>query len=335
MTNTLVSQSEFDRIKGALFLALELVALESVVSTAVLPLNIIAILRGLPDIIAQIHRLVSAIEQVAAGFGQAERTVASFFVDERLGITEAAAVALVPLVKLTSLPGSVWVRSAGAAAMVSAPQTIGQFANQLLVVSKQTKPQIRIDTFVVGTAKRFVVYIPGTKSFIGGQFDMRTNTLELAGKRSPVEQAVEMALRKVGAGVGDRVTIVGHSLGGLVAMNVAKRSATGQVPYRVDNVIEIGSPNGLSSTSVSARVLSIEGSNDFVPVADALPMQSNINTLLLDQKGADPFTAHELSTYVKQIGSTGDALQRNSEAMRIDAASGTSQYFDLGVRSFG
>ncbi len=336
MTNTLVSQSEFDRIKAALFLALELAAIESVVSTALLPINVITILRSLPDIIAEIHRLVSAIEQVAAGFSQTEHTVASYFVDERLGITEVAAAALVPLVRLISEPGSVWVKTASPAATVSAPQTVSQFANQLLVVSKQSKPQIRIDTFDLGQSKRFVVYIPGTRGFIGGQFDMRTNTLELAGQRSTVERAVEIALRKAGAGAGDRVTIVGHSLGGLVAMNVAKRSASGQVAYTVDNVIEIGSPNGLSSTNVSARVLSIEGTNDFVPVADALPPQSTITTVMLDQSNKDPVSAHELDTYVKQLSaeSNNPDLRQSSEVMRINATSGTSQYFDLGVRGF-
>ncbi|GGM33957.1 hypothetical protein [Microbacterium saperdae] len=101
--------------------------------------------------------------------------------------------------------------------------------------------QVRIEQYVMtdGT-KRYMAYIKGSQSVgIGGAepWDMRSNTQLYTGEKSASYQATLDALEAAGAEPGDRVDIVAHSQGGVIAAHLAMESE-----YDVQVQMTAGSP---------------------------------------------------------------------------------------------
>lgn len=97
-------------------------------------------------------------------------------------------------------------------------------------------------SYADGTS-RYVVYIKGTQTFapgdMGGRepWDMKSNTELYAGHTAASYEATIAAIESAGAEAGDRVDVVGHSQGGLIAAHVAMQS-----DYDVGVAILAGSP---------------------------------------------------------------------------------------------
>ncbi|MFJ6793564.1 hypothetical protein [Streptomyces sp. NPDC091268] len=120
-------------------------------------------------------------------------------------------------------------------------------------------------------AVRHVLLLPGT-SFgllsnstpqdMVGAFDglLRTDTT--------YTRAVKKLLLRAGIPAGSELMIVGHSLGGLTAMNLAgdvELSST----YRVTHVITLGSPiDGKRPADHTTRVISLVNNHDVIPMLD-------------------------------------------------------------------
>jgi hypothetical protein len=77
-------------------------------------------------------------------------------------------------------------------------------------------------------------------------------------------RAVAEALRRAGVPSGSELMVVGHSQGGITAMNLAAAGG-----YRVTHVIAAGAPIA-NKRSAGARVLSIENRGDLVPALDGV-----------------------------------------------------------------
>ncbi|MBN9621075.1 MAG: alpha/beta hydrolase, partial [Actinobacteria bacterium] len=127
--------------------------------------------------------------------------------------------------------------------------------------------------------------ITGTKSWTlaptSDITSLTTNGRALVGERTAYEEGVFAALRQAGVGPHDEVMLVGHSEGGVVAVNAA-RDAARSGEFDVTHVITAGAPIGLVVGQVPSRVqvLALENSTDVVPHLDgaANPDRPNVTT---------------------------------------------------------
>lgn len=130
--------------------------------------------------------------------------------------------------------------------------------------------------------RRVVVDITGTKSWAltptPDITSLTTNGRALVGERTAYEQGVIAALRDAGVGPADEVMLVGHSEGGLVAVNTA-RDVTRSGEFDVTHVITAGAPIGLVVGQLPSRVqvLALENTSDVVPHLDGVANPDRIN----------------------------------------------------------
>ena len=158
--------------------------------------------------------------------------------------------------------------------------------------------------------RRVVVDIPGTKdwslaSHNGDVTSIATNLRALHGATTTYERGVLEAMRRTGVRPDDDVLMVGHSEGGLVAVNAARRAAaTGE--FRVRQVVTAGAPLGLIAGSVPAgvNVLALETDGDVVPHLDGAenPDRLNITTVTAHRRYGDVIANHRLDeTYLAAV----------------------------------
>jgi hypothetical protein len=140
---------------------------------------------------------------------------------------------------------------------------------------------VRILTLPDGT-RRAIVDITGTKCWTPlptpDVTSLTTNGRALAGEQTAYEQGVLAAMHRAGVRAGDEVLLIGHSEGGMVAVNAA-RDATARGEFTVTHVITAGAPLGLIASSLpgSVRVLALENSRDLVPHLDGVENPDRIN----------------------------------------------------------
>lgn len=138
--------------------------------------------------------------------------------------------------------------------------------------------------------RRVIVDIPGTKSWDplpnGDVTSFSTNARALLGERTAYEQGVLTALTRAGVTPTDKVMLVGHSEGGMVAVTAA-RDAMRSGRFTITHVITAGSPIALSVGQVPSgvQVLALENKHDFIPHLDgsANPDEPNITTVTVDR----------------------------------------------------
>ena len=136
-----------------------------------------------------------------------------------------------------------------------------------------------------------IVDIPGTKELTpkpGKDSDvvnMGTNARAIEGQTTTYEQGVIDAMRKAGVRPGDDVMLVGHSLGGMIAVNTA-RDLTNSHEFHVTHVVTAGAPIGIDLKSLpsTVQVMAIENESDLVPQLDGAtnPDRPNITTVTID-----------------------------------------------------
>ena len=141
------------------------------------------------------------------------------------------------------------------AAAGSPPRRLTDIVADLALRNDDTRHgeiDVRILTMPDGTRKA-IVDITGTKSWTPHPgpdvTDLTTNVLALAGRRTAYEAGVLAAMRQAGVGRHDDVMLVGHSQGGLIAVNAA-RHAAGR--FRITHVVTAGAPVGRLVGSVPA-----------------------------------------------------------------------------------
>jgi hypothetical protein len=131
--------------------------------------------------------------------------------------------------------------------------------------------------------RRVIVDVPGTKdwSLAGDNPDVTslvTNLRAIAGEVTTYEQGIVEALHRAGVQPGDDVLLVGHSEGGMVAVDAAQHlAATGE--FHVSHVVTAGAPIGLVAGGVPSDVdvLAIENDGDVVPHLDDAPNPDRLN----------------------------------------------------------
>jgi hypothetical protein len=192
--------------------------------------------------------------------------------------------------------------------LARAPDSIEAFVANLHSTDDRGENLIRVDLL---PDSLFIAYIPGTQIWAAtagkNPFDATSNVAAMAGPNlAATERGVQEALRQAGAGRHDRVILVGHSQGGIIAANLASRegvqSHDAKAPgtqFRVVGLITAGAPIGHLRDRVGVPTLSLEHTNDLVPHLDGQknPIKENWATATRQVK-ADGLTGpHELSRY--------------------------------------
>jgi pimeloyl-ACP methyl ester carboxylesterase len=116
-----------------------------------------------------------------------------------------------------------------------------------------------------------------------------TDLRAMAGLNTSYEEGVMQALDAAGVGPHTDVMLVGHSEGGIIAINTA-RDAVRSGRFRVTHVVTAGSPIGEVSDELprSVQVLALENDDDVVPATDSAdnPEDPNITTVhVADEPG--------------------------------------------------
>jgi pimeloyl-ACP methyl ester carboxylesterase len=131
---------------------------------------------------------------------------------------------------------------------------------------------VRVDA-VRDTAGRraWVVSVPGTSTWspVPGRdpFDLTSDLRTMGGRDNAARQQVLAAMRVAGVPKDEPVLLVGHSLGGMVAAQVAADPAA-RNEFRITHLVTAGSPVASSGVPDDVQVLSIEHDHDLVPALD-------------------------------------------------------------------
>jgi pimeloyl-ACP methyl ester carboxylesterase len=130
--------------------------------------------------------------------------------------------------------------------------------------------------------------------------------------------------------------LVGHSQGGLIALDLAKRSIAGQVPFRVERVITFGTPAGSNRAIDLPNVLSIENRADLVPKLELRENPSGQNWLTLEGNvDTDLVSAHRMESYEQIVAKLGANVENKRQIEGIErfaTSVAKVRYFELGQR---
>jgi hypothetical protein len=314
----LSSRSEVERIRNSLVITAELLAAQLVLDVVQgSPLKIAHLAIRLPAVITRLRRLILACEAMLDRITTTEnRLLAGMALD--IGITTGLVINPPVRISAELILGK-----------TTAPLSLTTIAQRLTLLQNRGNATIRIEKY----ANAAIVYIPGTRTgsfgWTSNPMDMKTNLQELSGRVSNVEIGLEKALAAAGVKSTDRVMLVGHSQGGLVAISAAKRSKTGIFPYLVEKVVTFGSPVGANYPNSQTQVLSVENSYDLVPKLDgkANPESPNWVTWEGSVEG-NPISAHLMESY-QQIAKDIDRTEDVREFVNFASGDAIVSYFEL------
>lgn len=173
----------------------------------------------------------------------------------------------------------------------------------------------------------WVLQVPGTHSpglqgwFRGGEIpmDWPANVSLMLRATSASKVAATKALEQAQAGragARDRVVIVGHSQGGIIAAALASDPAFAQ-RHRVTQVLTAGSPIDAFPIPDSTSVLSLQHATDPVPMLDVAPPPDRRNWTSVTAAAPAGVFAHALTGYASTAARTersGDVSLRQWQA---------------------
>ena len=155
--------------------------------------------------------------------------------------------------------------------------------------------QVRIEK----TPSAAFVYIGGTvtSSLTGGAepWDMTSNIAAMVGQASDSERGARAALTAAGVTNADRIVVVGHSQGGLVAQRLAS-----DPQLRVSDVVLVGSPQTPGSVAPGVHVVALEHRNDPIPALGGMAPEVRADVTVATTPPitpGDPLAAHHASVY--------------------------------------
>ena len=164
--------------------------------------------------------------------------------------------------------------------------------------------QVRIEK----TPSAAFVYIGGTvtSSLTGGSepWDMTSNIAAMVGQTSDSERGARAALTAAGVTNADRIVVVGHSQGGLVAQRLAS-----DPQLRVSDVVLVGSPQTPGSVAPGVHVVALEHRNDPIPALGGIAPEGRADVTVATTPPitpGDPLAAHHASVY-RDLAAEADA----------------------------
>ena len=193
---------------------------------------------------------------------------------------------------------------------VTAPTTLAERVDRIPRLDQDGQAQVRIERFQrSGRPDGFAVYIAGTAEWQpeGGAtpFDLTSDLSQKGGERSGAYRAVEQAMRQAGVRSDSQVVFVGHSLGGLLAHDLA---ASGE--WNAAGVLEVGSPPSDHPALDGVPDVMLENDSDIVP---ALGERAADDAVIIrahpfgfddvpPASAGDPVPAHSRDVYTRMAG---------------------------------
>jgi hypothetical protein len=330
------SSTEIERVQSAIVASIELLSIEAIAVVLLTPVRFGQLVMRLGPVLLRLRRLVIACETALTGYSSTETSLLANLSDFRTAVPALAN----RLVTLATNPTVAWAKPSGVAFVAPAPSGLAQISARLRLLSNSGRPLVRIEQYQAGEHRKFIVYVPGTQnlslSASSNPFDMRSNLQLMVGGRSNAARATELAIGRAGVGPNDQVMLVGHSQGGLIALDLAKRSIAGQVGFRVEQVITFGTPAGSNNPDSLPNVLSIENRADLVPKLEFRENPNEQNWLTWEGNvETDLVSAHRMESYEQIVAKLGDSSEnrRQIEAIERFATSAAKvSYFELGQR---
>lgn len=199
--------------------------------------------------------------------------VAANIAGAMVGPTDVGAV----LRAIVATPGLAFLRprpinvSRGETTTKSMDLSASGLLRELDHVSASSEGEIEVAQVDKDGERAWVVLIPGTQP---GNPPGGSNPLDEAGiaealgyESAETSKAIRQALREAGAAAGESVVAVGHSQGGIHAMNLSKDKAF-LADYNLKFVVTAGSPVGGIAPQAGTGSLHLEHKDDWVPGAD-------------------------------------------------------------------
>jgi len=153
----------------------------------------------------------------------------------------------------------------------------------------------------------WVVHVPGTQDWDGdgegSPMDMAANVALVGGRRTAVVEGVTAALVGAGARPGQPVALVGHSQGGMIALDLAADPGLRRI-VTVTHVVTAGSPVTGRTPPVGVQVLALEHDDDLVPRLDGRTHPDRRDRVVVSAPApdgrwrTDAVPAHSSSAYV-------------------------------------
>jgi pimeloyl-ACP methyl ester carboxylesterase len=176
-------------------------------------------------------------------------------------------------------------------------------------------------------ARRAIVDIPGTKSWNPVPnhdiTSVGTDASALDGRETAYEDGVFMALDAAGVGRQDEVMLVGHSEGGIVAVNAARHAGS---RFRITHVVTAGSPIGrlVGRVPGTVQVLALENAADLVPHLDGAvnPDRPNVTTVTVDDQRGSVGADHDLMDTYQPAAAAADRSHNASVDSFVRTARG-------------
>ncbi|PFG30219.1 hypothetical protein [Paramicrobacterium agarici] len=216
---------------------------------------------------------------------------------------------------------AVSVSRAGTSA-VTAPTSVADLASRI-PESRAGAPQIRVEEY--GEGDSWVVYVGDTvDSGVGGgdeAFDMESNLTLMADADGGGYRAVEKAMADAGIGADDRVTIVGHSQGGLIAERVTQSDE-----YNVQTLVTFGAPSTGADLPDGVNAYAVEHSGDLIPAVGGFTDGGERVVVTGDapEGGDDWLAAHHMSGYEHTASQMDESLDPRFDPLKsaLDAIGG-------------
>lgn len=277
-----------------------------------------------PAFVDLVRGLVASADDVAAGLAGVDPPLAHLLGDEGAGVVglEAMAGALLILAGRNAYMATPIRLARGEPVSVPAPVTLADAASRI-PPSTPGHPQIRIERFSAPTGEAsWAVYLAGTSDLAAGgdePFDMASNLAGIAGNDAASYRATLDAMEEAGIGASDKVTLVGHSQGGLVAARIAASGA-----YATEALVTFGSPTGQIPIPDGVAHVAVEHAEDITPALGGAPIGGEdgrdrivVSRGLYDDAAGPPdgalIGAHHMDRYTETA-----ALVDRSDDPRLD-----------------
>ncbi len=180
-------------------------------------------------------------------------------------------------------PGSATVAGVRPSWSATAPTSLADAMSRVSDLESQPKAEIAVQAITgADGVRRYVIELPGIRSAASKRQpqDLLGAIDAMADDDTTYTRCVREAIDSAGVPVGAQVMLVGHSDGGIVAMDLAADPSFNGSRVQVTHVVAAGAPiSGKAVLPGSAtRVLSVENVNDIVTHLDAVDSMDQAQT---------------------------------------------------------
>jgi len=177
-------------------------------------------------------------------------------------------------------------------------------------------------------SRSWIVLVPGTEDWApragGNPFDLSADVAAVGGRSTAAGALVVRAVRGCGARPGEPVLLVGHSLGGIVAAELAADPEVRR-ELRITHVVVAGAPIADSRIPDDVQVLALEHDLDPVTWVDGAPNPDRSTWVTAHAPGPGGIVdAHEAGSYAR----TASAVDGSHDPGLVRARAALAPFLD-------